>query len=195
MKMNNKLKWYPLKINGEIAKTPVYSDRLDREFCCLYLLDLSREEFSYNGRTKSLYERYKEVLSEPRNYDGQMVINKENIPTQKIIQVIQDKITKYENNAIIPKINEFNNKINHLCNIHTKSINDLNYVAARMPAIVEEYNDLSWKIKMLQDKKIRYCVNNDEYNENYHEYSDVIDDINPIESYDFKYDACVEKYV
>lgn len=180
-----KIKFFPLKRNGEIAKTPIYTSIIDKEFA-LCVLGIDYESRRYEYSNKSLYSVYLEILDPKRGVDvsDQMFIGDVNITTERLLDCIREKVKKYRGHRIEPQINQYMMKMSSLRLEHDPS--NLGYVALRMDEVVEKYKMFDKFCKLLGEDQIVYLVNEDQDNENYHEYRNIIDDIEPITCDDLK---------
>lgn len=178
-----KIKFYPLKRNGEIAKTPVYTDTLTKEFCCYNLLDADYENYQYSySENKSLYEVYLELIKVCDELDvtDQMFIEKTPITAEKMRAVLISKTVYFEAYDIIPKVNEYKKRMDELAYLHKENVNNIHYCAFDMEKNVGEYESLFKKVTNLKKGKLIYLENPEQDNENYHHYVNIIDDIQPV---------------
>lgn len=183
--MIRKIKFFPLKRNGEIAKTPIYTSTIDREFC-YNVLSFSYEEIRYHYSYKSLYSIYLVLLNSELKLDieDQMFIDGEKVTTEKFLECIEKSLNVYKESVIIPHIDKFKSEMLGLENLHITSIQKLDYVAFKMNKTVERYKQLNKFVKLLSSNEIVYLVNEDEDNENYHDYRNIVDDIHPVDVYE-----------
>jgi negative regulator of replication initiation len=177
-----KIKFYPLKRNGEIAKTPIYTDSLDKQFCCYNLLNIDGEHYRYSySQNKSLYEVYLEILrGNVLDLSKQMFVEKTPISFEDIKNALEAKTTYFANSNITPKLNEYQSLMDGLCRLHKENVNDIRYCAFAMKNNIDEYKKLNKHVQCLQNNKLVYLKNEDEDREGYQVWVDIIDDIKPI---------------
>jgi len=176
-----KIKFYPLKRNGEIAKTPQYTDSLNKEFCLAHILLWDEEQIYYECNKISLYEIYKQTLTDNTiDINDQLSINNINISTDQLKKTISLFVDQFNNDKLIPARESRKKLINSLMFEHKENINDLEYVATKMESVVYKYEITKKELKLIDEGTLITLINEDEDNENYHDYKLIIDDIKPI---------------
>lgn len=174
-----KIKFLPLKRNGQISKTPVYISELNQEFCAFKILNIDTETWRYNFSHKSLYETYKQITELKRDIGaGNFFVGNQQITQEKLISVIKQKVTEFENKINLA-IQTHQSKAEQLKELHKNSFSDLNYVANQMQNTCEEYKQIIEKINLLKSSILKHCVD-----EQWNQYQYIIDDITPIKPED-----------
>lgn len=176
-----KIRFYPLKRNGEIAKPPLYVDALTKEFCCYNILNIGGDQYRYSySSEKSLYEVYMEIRNVEIDLTDQMFVEKTPISIEKIKEVLKAKTIHFLNWNIFPKIIGFEKRMNELSTLHRANIDNIHYCAFNMEKNIGEYKGLYNKTQHLKKGELVYLKNPEVENENYHHYINIIDDITPV---------------
>jgi hypothetical protein len=181
-----KIKFYPLKRNGELAKTPVYTDSLTKEFCCYNILNFDSEHYEYSySQNKSLYEVYREIINDTElDLADQLFIEKQPISVEKLKEVLTKKTDNFVKFYIDPTIAGYKTEIYTLKEFHKENINNIHYLAFEMDKNVEKYKDLFNKVKYLENRRLIYLEDTEEGGEEWREYRNIINDINEVTAED-----------
>lgn len=177
-----KIKFYPLKRNGEVAKTPVYFDSLNKETCAYYILNCGYEDYRYGYGNTSLYQIYCKILNDSSvDLEDQMFIDGRAISTERIKAEITKCVDEYRL-IILAKKQELMREMQSLEAKHKSNCSDLNYCVFEFPKVSGRYEYLTKCLQALENGEISYLENESEYNDNFHNYVNVMDDVKPIVS-------------
>lgn len=182
-----KFKFYPLKRNGEYAKTPVYTDTLDKAFCRVYLLGDDYQDIRY-GKIESLYEVYIRLLQKLEKDKKissdqfsmiQLNIGNSSVSNDQLEKVLSLRLRTYQVNILNPAIHKMNGQIDEISKSYEEDHDKINYVAFQMRKDLDRYVNLVEKRNTLLSGKLMRLDNPNE-DERWRTYSPIIDDIEAI---------------
>ena len=174
-----KIKFYHLKKDGVIAKTPNYTESLTKNFCCFNLLNV--DDDTYYCDIKSLFEIYLEVINTNLGLTDQMFIGNTPVSFEKLKDVLKTKTNVFLNQYIFPKVISFEKRMYELSEFHKSNINNIHYCAFEMEKYVDEYVGIYTKCQQLKTGSLIYKEQEtDEDDDGWQTYKEIIPDITPV---------------
>jgi hypothetical protein len=176
----NKIKYYKVKSNGEVAKTPQWYEGVSREFC-YSLLDLTGEDLRYGScRSMTLYELYQKVLALKEDNCGNIFIDKTELTLEGLKEKIRIHLGIYSQ-KILDNLVKLREEKYRLELRYEEGCGKLEFDAYERDACICRYKELKEKVKSLE-KGIIYYKKEDEEDEEYGGYVDsgkkmIIEDI------------------
>lgn len=172
------IKYYKVKNNGEVAKTPAYFQEINSDFCKLV--------FDSNIRGVTLYEWYKKLLKLEKEHFGNLFSNGKKISLEQLKEVVNHRVDNYQY-MIKEKIKNLQKYMNAKDSEYKDNYSSIEFAAFHMKQCVEDYIRYKNEKKMLEDGNIKYfkCNNNGEV---HHEVL-IMEDIKPIKLDEPDYDS------
>jgi hypothetical protein len=164
-------KFFPVKRNREIAKTPYYFKELSSGFVSLF------DDNPYS--LDSLYERYIKLNNSEIDIENQLFITKRNISTNEFKLVLSKHIEDYKIKIIFPKIQEVANTMDELSIKFKEKHDDIYYMSLFGLNAIELYKSLHDK-RLILEKGGNSTQNTSHWNENFHSSSLLVEDIKPL---------------
>lgn len=166
------IKYYKLKKNGEITKTPAYFPEINSDFCKLV--------FDSNIRGVTLYKWYKKLLKLEEEYFGDLFSDGKEISLEQLKEVVDHRVDNYQY-TIQEKIKDLQKLMDVKKNHYEDNHSSIEFAAFHMEQCVEAYKEYKYHKYILENDDIRY------YDDHYGWIS-IIDDIKPIKLDESDYD-------
>lgn len=144
------IKYYHVKSNGEIAKTPSKHQSFDDGFFSVF----------YNFNEVSLYDRYKNFISQPHAKFGNLYIGNTKVSLNELQHDIRQHLDIYEN-KIKDKINELDVKLSELSKEYKALNGEIVFDAFHRDALLAKYKLLYEDKVSLESKSIVRNVKNE----------------------------------
>lgn len=148
----NKIKYFKLKRDGSVAKSPQYFNEIGREFC-YEILNLDGETVYYTYKYYSLFEIFKEVLLVDDKHFGEAFLKNEPLSLNQIKQFMKEKVDN-QILSIQSKLHELVDKAGSIKILYEKSVGNIDFDAFQKENVLNEYVNILETIKKLNRHQI-----------------------------------------
>jgi len=146
------IKYYKLKNNGLIAKTPVYFDSFNREFC-YELFRCSGEDIRYNFCHKTLFEMYNSILNINEDETGDIIVGKNKLSIDNLKSTVSNHLNSFKS-TIVSKTYELETEMKRISDEYSESIGNIEFDSTKRDEYIQRYKEIKSDLQNLRNNKI-----------------------------------------